>query len=95
MRVAALSDIHGNLPALEAVLVDIEQEGVDGVVIAGDSISGPWPAEVFDRLEGIGARVVRGNADRPEEVRRHASDLDTWNEEHLGPSRREKVSSGR
>ena len=69
MRVAALSDIHGNLPALEAVLADVEREGVDAIVVAGDSVSGPWPAEVFDRLEAVGARIVRGNADRLEEVR--------------------------
>ena len=92
MRVAALSDIHGNLPALEAVLVDVEREGVDAVVVAGDSVSGPWPAEVFDRLADIGALIVRGNADRPEEVMRHASDLGAWNEEHLGASRRARVS---
>lgn len=92
MRVAALSDIHGNLPALEAVLVDVAQEELDAVVVAGDSISGPWPAEVFDRLEDIGARVVCGNTDRPEEVERYASDLGAWSEEHLGPSRRGRVS---
>ena len=51
MRVAAISDIHGNLPALEAVLADIEREDVDAIVVAGDSVSGPWPAEVFDRLQ--------------------------------------------
>jgi len=92
VRVAALSDIHGNLPALEAVLVDVGREGVDTVVVAGDSVSGPWPAEVFDRLADIGALVVRGNADRPEEVMRHASDLDAWNEEHLDAARRAGVS---
>ena len=64
MRIAALADIHGNLPALEAVLADVESEDVDGVVVAGDSISGPWPVEVFDLLVGANARIVRGNADR-------------------------------
>ena len=64
MRVAAISDIHGNLPALEAVLADIEREGVDTVVVVGDTISGPWPAEVFDLLAEVGALVVRGNVDR-------------------------------
>ena len=61
MRVAAISDIHGNLPALEAVLADIEREGVDEIVVGGDSVSWPWPAEVFDLLGSIGARMVRGN----------------------------------
>lgn len=64
MRVAALSDIHGNMPALDAVLTDVEREDVDAIVVAGDSISGPWPVEVLDRLGEVGALVVRGNADR-------------------------------
>lgn len=65
MRVAVLSDIHGNLPALEAVLAEVEDEGVDAVVVAGDVIGGPFPAEVFDRLMSLpDVRVVRGNADR-------------------------------
>ncbi|MGH3065398.1 MAG: metallophosphoesterase family protein [Gaiellaceae bacterium] len=64
MRVAALSDIHGNLPALGAVLADLENARVDAIVVAGDSISGPWPAEVFDLLAEVGALVVRGNVDR-------------------------------
>jgi putative phosphoesterase len=65
VRVAVLSDIHGNLPALEAVLGDVESEGVDAVLVAGDVIGGPFAAEVFDRLAGLpDVRVVRGNADR-------------------------------
>lgn len=64
MRVAVLSDIHGNLPALEAVLADVEREDVDRVVVAGDSVSGPFPAEVFDRLAALGALHVSGNAER-------------------------------
>ena len=64
MRVAAISDIHGNLPALEAVLVDLDREPVDQIVVVGDTISGPWPAEVFDVLADAGALVVRGNVDR-------------------------------
>ncbi len=87
MRVAAISDIHGNLPALEAVLADIEREGVDEIVVAGDSVSGPWPAEVFDLLGSIGARIVRGNADRAEEVMAHSSELGAWNADRLGASR--------
>ena len=50
MRVAAISDIHGNLPALEAVLAEIDAEGVDEIVVAGDTAHGPWPAEVVDLL---------------------------------------------
>jgi putative phosphoesterase len=87
MRVAAISDIHGNLPALEAVLAEIERENVDEIVVVGDSVSGPWPAEVFDLLESVGARIVRGNADRAEEVMAHSSDLAVWNADRLGASR--------
>jgi putative phosphoesterase len=87
MRVAALSDIHGNLPALEAVLADVEREEVDAIVVAGDSVSGPWPAEVFDLLREVGARIVRGNADRLDVIRRFNGDLGAWNERHLGPER--------
>jgi putative phosphoesterase len=92
MRVAVLSDIHGNLPALEAVLADVERESVDAIIVAGDSVSGPWPDEVFDRLEAVGARIVRGNADRLEEVRGFDSDQGAWNEERLGAERRATVA---
>jgi putative phosphoesterase len=64
VRVAAISDIHGNLPALEAVLADLEREDVDAIVVVGDTISGPWPVQAFDVVAGLGADVVRGNADR-------------------------------
>jgi predicted phosphodiesterase len=66
MRVAALYDIHGNLPALRAVLVDAQQEGVDAFLIGGDVAAGPLPGETLDQLMALGgrARFVRGNADR-------------------------------
>lgn len=65
MRVAAISDIHGNLPALEAVLTEAEREKPDLMVFCGDVASGPMPAETIDLLMTLrGARFVRGNADR-------------------------------
>ena len=65
MRVAALSDIHGNLPALEAVLRDVQKERPDLIVVCGDVASGPMPAETIDALRVlVGVRFVRGNADR-------------------------------
>src|SRR5437588_6182699 len=81
MRVAALYDIHGNLPALEAVLADVQREGVDTIVIGGDFAAGPMPVETFDRLRGLGDRALflSGNAERelgdgdaPEEELGHA-----------------------
>ena len=64
--VAALYDVHGNLPALEAVLADDAFARADAVVVGGDVASGPMPAEVLDRLAALDLplRWVRGNADR-------------------------------
>jgi putative phosphoesterase len=66
MRVAILSDIHGNLPALEAVLSDVRDEGFDLLISAGDVVAGPMPRECLELLAGLGdgVRWVRGNADR-------------------------------
>lgn len=65
MRVAVISDIHGNLPALEAVLLEVEQEHPDLIVFCGDVASGPMPAETTAFLMTLPrARFVRGNADR-------------------------------
>ena len=65
-RVAVLSDIHGVLPALEAVLAEPEVAAADRVVLTGDIAAGPQPAEVIDLLRAQGERVlwVAGNADR-------------------------------
>lgn len=88
MRVAAISDIHGNLPALEAVLADIDAEDVDEIVVAGDTAHGPWPAEVVDLLAERGARCVRGNADR-EVIERsdRYGPLAPWSAERMGDRR--------
>jgi putative phosphoesterase len=65
VRVAALHDVHGNLPALEAVLADVERARVDQIVFGGDVAAGLLPAETIDRLMELrGARFVQGNADR-------------------------------
>lgn len=62
--IALLYDIHGNLPALDAVLADADAVG--GFVIGGDvALFGPWPAETVERLRGLeGARWLRGNGER-------------------------------
>jgi putative phosphoesterase len=66
MRVAVLADIHGNLPALDAALDDIDVAGVDVIVLNGDLATGPMPAETLDRLADLREKAiwVRGNADR-------------------------------
>jgi predicted phosphodiesterase len=74
VRVAALYDIHGNLPALEAVLAEPDVAGADVVVVGGDALAGPMPAETLALLEGLGDRAVwlRGNAEREVLERRDA-----------------------
>jgi putative phosphoesterase len=66
VRVAALYDVHGNLPAFDAVLADVARADVDAVVIGGDNVAGPWPAETYARLDALDLPTtwVRGNADR-------------------------------
>jgi putative phosphoesterase len=64
MRVAALCDVHGNLPALEAVLADVRSLDVDRIVCGGDVVAGPFPRECLVRLRELEAVFVRGNADR-------------------------------
>lgn len=62
MRIAFISDIHGNLPALEAVVADIESRGVDRIVNLGDSLSGPLlPAETARFLMGKDWFTIAGN----------------------------------
>lgn len=65
-RVAALYDIHGNLPALEAVLGEVDASGVDLIVVGGDVANGPMPAGTLAALSAARppARFVRGNGDR-------------------------------
>jgi predicted phosphodiesterase len=64
MRIALLSDIHGNLVALETVLQELVQEPIDQIVCLGDVAAlGPQPHEALDRLRGLGCPVVLGNTD--------------------------------
>lgn len=66
MSVAVLCDIHGNLPALDAVLAELRRDEPDAVVLGGDVAAGPQPLEVLTRLHALPWPVhcVRGNADR-------------------------------
>ena len=109
-RVAAIYDVHGNLPALEAVLSDLGRVGPDLVVVGGDVASGPMPVEVLERLEGLGDQVrwVRGNADREvvsaydggrAAIEAHTSDpalaMDLWAVERIGQRHRDLLASFR
>jgi putative phosphoesterase len=66
MRIAALYDIHGNLPALEAVLQEIREDGVTHLVVGGDVVLGPMPCETLARLLDLDIPVqfIQGNCDR-------------------------------
>ena len=85
MRLALVSDIHGNLAALETVIADIGQMRVDRTVCLGDvALTGPQPAPVLERLHALGWPTVMGNADalilepafKPNDAR--INDLDAW-----------------
>jgi putative phosphoesterase len=61
MRLAILADVHGNIPALETALKEIEKDAVDGFIVAGDMVAGPNPVEVINRLRELDAWMIRGN----------------------------------
>ncbi|HEX2110336.1 MAG TPA: metallophosphoesterase family protein [Gaiellaceae bacterium] len=100
MRVAALYDVHGNLPALEAVLAEVEREGPDIVVCGGDALWGPFPRATLECLLELGDRVrfLRGNTERETAAaERHADEwLDAVTRHtaaDLGPERLELVAA--
>jgi putative phosphoesterase len=65
MRIAAFYDIHGNLPALEAVMTEMRHVGVDRIVVGGDVLPGPLPRETLAFLRGVDRPVdfIRGNGE--------------------------------
>ena len=106
--VAAIYDVHGNLPALEVVLSEVGRAEFDLVVVGGDVASGPMPVEVLDRLERLGDRVrwVRGNSDRQavsaydgsrSEIEACMSDparvMDGWAASRIGERHRDLLAS--
>jgi predicted phosphodiesterase len=64
VKIAALYDVHANLPALDAVLAEVPAEAT--IVLGGDHVYGPYPAETLARLRSLGERAlwIRGNCDR-------------------------------
>ena len=78
MRIAALFDIHGNVPALEAVLAEVRAIGVDEVVIGGDVLPGPEPRAVLDRLlrRDLPTQFIHGNGELAVLAQLAASDAD-------------------
>jgi putative phosphoesterase len=80
MRVAAIYDIHANLPALEAVLHDIRHADVDQVVVGGDVLPGPMPRETLARLLDLGMpmQFIHGNGDREVLARMAGTETDWY-----------------
>ena len=65
MKIAVLSDIHGNISALDAVIAHANSQSVDQIVNLGDICSGAlWPEETADRLMGLNLPTIRGNHER-------------------------------
>lgn len=104
MRIALISDIHGNRVALETVLAAIEQDAPDGIVCLGDvAAMGPDPGGSLDVLQSLACPVIMGNADTelfsaPEEIVARIEnpmvrDLIIWTQEQLDDGRRAFVSS--
>lgn len=90
MRVAAISDIHGNLPALEAVLAEVDREGVDAVVCGGDVLWGAFQSECLSALRSAGAVHVAGNCER--DVLSPRDDSSHWCRAQLSEEELELVS---
>ena len=97
--VAVLSDIHGVLPVLDAVLSEPDVMAADRIVVTGDHAAGPMPVAVLDRLVQLGSRcvLVRGNADRElvEVARGGASDYpeSVWAAGQLRPDQVELLAA--
>jgi putative phosphoesterase len=98
MQVAALYDVHGNLPALEAVLADPRLAAAEWIVCGGDLVAGPLPAECVDTLQALGGRVrfLSGNTDRetvtpPDEG--PLAEVGRWGAARLGAERLAAVAA--
>ncbi len=104
MRTAALYDIHGNLPALEAVLAEIEREKVDQIVVGGDVVPGPMPNETIACLRSltIPTQFIQGNGDREvlgfkagmenEAIPENFRESMRWNAQQLGAAETEWIA---
>jgi putative phosphoesterase len=77
-KVAVIADVHGNAPALRAVLEELEREQVDLIVSCGDLTWGPLPEETYELARGLDAHFVRGNADRAVLERVSKTEREQW-----------------
>jgi len=105
MRVAAIYDIHGNLPALEAALQEIRQEKVDHIVVGGDVLPGPMPRETLECLRNLDApaHFLYGNGEvavlqqmagnEPSAVPQAFRPIIRWNAQQLDPDHQQWLST--
>jgi putative phosphoesterase len=105
MRVAALYDIHGNLPALEAVLEEVYTSAVDLIVVGGDAVLGPMPRETLEYLLAcqIPVQFIQGNCERemltqlaggdPTSVPPAFREIMRWVGDQLHPEQRRQIAS--
>ena len=95
MRLAVISDIHGNLRALEEVLVDITERSPDLIVNLGDCVTSPlWPRETLELLDTLSLPTVRGNHDRFLAYAREAADTRSVEFTHDALSERQRLALG-
>ena len=90
-HVAVLNDVHGNLPALESVLADLEKEPVDAIVCGGDVLWGPYQSECLALLRSSGARFLTGNSER--DVLAAIDDQHAWCAARLSREERQFVAA--
>jgi len=103
---AVISDIHGNLPALETVLKDIDQQGITEIICLGDVANfGPKPAECIERIATLGCPTILGNTDdyllnlrNIEEHQRSENspmiiDIERWCSEQLSQKHKDSLNS--
>lgn len=102
--VALISDIHGNLISLQAVLADLARRGIDEIVCLGDTAAnGPQPGNCLDLLESVGPLAVMGNADAwlldpqldpdADDFHRKVEESDLWTIAQLSPANRRYLQS--
>jgi protein phosphatase len=91
-KVALISDIHGNMPALEAVLTDIRQRGIELIYNLGDLVGkGPYSDQVVDRTREVCQVVLRGNWD--DAISTETGPVAAWHGEQLGEARLDYLRS--